>query len=231
MPRWLADAGLTGFAPPAANPRIYHTRIESGTAVTPDSLLAMRDALPGATRLLPANAGIRVVGYGCTSGTTLIGEAGVQAGIRAVLPAVAVTNPLTATRRWLDAHDCRRLALLTPYIPAVTDAMRAHFLEQGIDVTHCASYFEETEARVSRISERSVLDSLLALGAHADCDAVFASCTNLSTLAILGEARHRLGKPVISSNAALAWDIARLLHIGADAPAASAIPPTPPSAS
>ena len=42
-----------------------------------------------------------------------------------------------------------------------------------------------------------------------EADAVFLSCTNLRTLDIIEEIETPLGKPALSSNQVLAWDMAR----------------------
>jgi maleate isomerase len=46
-----------------------------------------------------------------------------------------------------------------------------------------------------------------------ECDAVFASCTNLRTFGVIESAEAALGKPVISSNSAFAWHLHKLAGI------------------
>ena len=52
-----------------------------------------------------------------------------------------------------------------------------------------------------------------------DCDAVFASCTNLRAMEIIPEAEDILGKPVLCSNQVLGWHMLRLAGIDSDQPA------------
>ena len=66
---------------------------------------------------------------------------------------------------------------------------------------------------VARISQQSVLDAVLKAGSSDLCDGVFVSCTSLRTLDILSHAEGMLGKPVVSSNQALAWHMMRLSGI------------------
>jgi len=54
--------------------RILHTRIPNDQSVNAETLGAMEAALPHALTLLPVAAPIAVIAYGCTSGTTVIGE-------------------------------------------------------------------------------------------------------------------------------------------------------------
>jgi maleate isomerase len=49
----------------------------------------------------------------------------------------------------------------------------------------------------------------------ADCDAVFVSCTNLRVAEIAEEAERRIGRPVLSSNLALAWHMLTLAGLPA----------------
>jgi maleate isomerase len=50
----------------------------------------------------------------------------------------------------------------------------------------------------------------LQIGARDDCDGVFVSCTSLRALQVIAKAEAQLGKPVVSSNQALAWHLMRL---------------------
>jgi maleate isomerase len=88
--------------------------------------------------------------------------------------------------------------------------MRRLLEENGFQVTGFGSFEQQEEQVVSRISQASTLQAILDIGRNSACDAVFASCTNLRTLGLLAEAEQRLGKPVISSNQALAWHLLRL---------------------
>ena len=52
---------------------LYVSRVPSGADVTRDTLAQMSAALPAAAKLLPPELRYDVVGYGCTSGTAVIG--------------------------------------------------------------------------------------------------------------------------------------------------------------
>ena len=195
--------------------RLLHTRVPNATDVTADTLREMERHLPAAARLLPAALRYDVVAYGCTSASTLIGEARVAELVRGVVPGAAVTNPITATKARLEHLGVSRIALLAPYVPEVTRAVIEHLERAGIEVRRAATFDERDDARVARISPRSVLEAMVALGGHDDCDAVFGSCTNLRSLGILDEVERRLGKPALTSNSALAWHVERLADANA----------------
>jgi maleate isomerase len=67
------------------------------------------------------------------------------------------------------------------------------------------------EHLVARIALASVVEAGLRLGASRDVDAVFLSCTNLRTLDAAKIIENKLGKPVVSSNSALAWHLQTLV--------------------
>jgi maleate isomerase len=78
------------------------------------------------------------------------------------------------------------------------------------------SFGEEVEARVARIDPRSTAEAARALAWRGGMDALFLSCTNLRTYDILPALQAELGLPVLSSNQALAWHMARLAGIPCD---------------
>ncbi|MEM9604017.1 MAG: Asp/Glu racemase [Pseudomonadota bacterium] len=189
---------------------LYHARIPNAQAVTPGTLRAMRDELPRAARLLPAEFAFDAIGYGCTSGATLIGESEVDALIRNAHPGARTSNPISACKAALAALAVRRIALLTPYTVEVTDAMRANLTAAGIQVNAVASFNQSDDFTVARIRADSILDAITEVGALDDVDAVFVSCTSLRALSVIEPAETALGKPVLASNQALAWHLMRL---------------------
>lgn len=191
---------------------LYHTRIPNQPNVTRETLLEMGDQIPGVCKLLPSHAPIDVVAYCCTSGATMIGESVVEAAVQQVFPQAKVTNPLSAVKARLNHLGAVNIGILTPYIPSVTKAMADHLTHSGFNLVGTASFYEEQDNKVCRISSDSVANALRQINNDFDCDAIFASCTNLRTHAILDDITEELGVPIVSSNAALAWHINELGH-------------------
>ncbi|MGO1120546.1 maleate cis-trans isomerase family protein [Rhodovibrionaceae bacterium A322] len=189
---------------------LYHARIPSHPVVTKETLAQMAEDLPFTASLLPVTQPFDAIGYACTSGATVIGQEVVAQKVRQTHPQVAVTDPITAVMAGCRAVGAKKLGFLTPYLPEVSQAMRALLEKNGFEISAFGSFEQEQEEVVSRISETSTLEALLDIGRNSDCDALFASCTNLQTFGILAEAEDILGKPVISSNSALAWHLLRL---------------------
>jgi len=189
---------------------VYHARIPSAPEVTPETLKAMEADLPKTAALLPRETAFAAIGYGCTSGSTIIGPDRVRDLVRTGHPHAEVTNPLTAVMAACDALGVRRIGFLTPYIADVSAAMRSALEENGLEIAAFGSFEQSEEAVVARIAPASVLDAMIAVGRDPQAEAVFASCTNLRSLGIIDEAEARLGKPVLSSNLAFFWHLRRL---------------------
>lgn len=188
----------------------YVSRVPSGREVTNHTLSGMARDLTGAAGLLPGSLDYAVVGYGCTSGTAVIGAEHVAGFIRAGCRARAVTDPLTATIAACAARGISRLALLSPYIEEVNRPVIAAFARAGIEFRAVATFDEKVEERVVRIAARSVVEAACAIGGAPDIEGVFISCTNLRTFDLLGPVSERLGKPAMSSNSTLAWHMIQL---------------------
>src|SRR6056300_1326193 len=103
---------------------MYVTRIPSGLEVTPDSLSEMQKYLPAAADLLPKARPYSVVGYGCTSASSIIGSQEVERLVQTKCDAQAVTNPLRAAVAHAAHIGISKLALLSPYIEDVNIPLR-----------------------------------------------------------------------------------------------------------
>ncbi len=191
---------------------LYHSRIPFDPNVTPETLARMETEIPASLSLFPKHAAFDAIGYGCTSGATVIGAARVAKIAQEAFPNAVVSNPITAAIAACRALNVKRLGLLTPYRADVSTAMQNVFEENDIKISAFGYFEEELDHKVARISENATLEGMLQVGAG-DCDAVFASCTNLRTFGVIEQAEKALGKPVISSNSAFAWHMYRLAGV------------------
>ncbi|KMW57205.1 Asp/Glu/Hydantoin racemase family protein [Candidatus Rhodobacter oscarellae] len=204
---------LPGRLGAAGSPKLHSARVISAPEVTEDSLAAMQATIPAGAAQLPAAPSYDVIGYGCTSATAVLGSKRVADLVRQGRACRAVTTPLDALVAWCAAHDVRRLAVLTPYSPEVSQRLVDAITQAGIEVVVLGAFDEPSEEAVVRISPDSVVAASAELMQGIEADALFLSCTNLPTL----EARARLEQscavPVVSSNSVLAWDMCRLAGI------------------
>ena len=192
---------------------VYHARLANAKTVTPETLAAMERELPVAAGLLPDYLGVTAIGYGCTSGATIIGEDRVADIIAKAHPGVPSTNPLTAAKAAFAALGVSRVGLLTPYTPDVTEAMQARFDAAGISVNVVGSFYEDSDEVVGRVDATSILKGAITVGSTDDVDGVFISCTSLRAASVIPQVEQVLKKPVTASNHALAWHMLRLAGI------------------
>ena len=189
---------------------LYHARIPNAMEVTPDTLRQMRTEMPHTAALLPPAFGFDAIGYACTSGATMIGEDQVDQIIRGLHPNAKTSNPITAVKAALGALGLRRIALVTPYAPDVTLEMQANLAAAGFETTAVASFNQSDDFTVARINAQSIEQAACRIGARDDVDGVFVSCTSLRALGVIERIEKTIGKPVVSSNQALAWHIMQL---------------------
>lgn len=207
--------------------RLYQSRIPSGADLTTETISGMAATLPAAAELLPVAAALDVIGYACTSGAATLGEARVEELIAGVHRGARVTTPLTALKAACAALGVRRLGMVSPYVAEVSDSLRAALDSSGIVVTAFGSFDQKEERLVARITPESVRAALLEIGGSSECEAVFASCTNLRAVEVIEEAERAVGKSVLASNQVLAWHMLRLAGVEDDLPGAGALARTP----
>lgn len=189
---------------------LFVSRIPSAKSVSTGSLAEMETQLPAAADLLPKARPYKVVGYGCTSASSVIGSERVEQMVQQTCDVAHVTNPLRAAIACARDQGVSRFALLSPYVEEVNEPLRAAFAKGGVSTDVFGTFGEAEEAKVVRISTRSIVEAASGLGADSQVDAVFLSCTNLRTLDAIPEIRANIGKPVFSSNQSLAWHMSRL---------------------
>ncbi|WP_235857861.1 maleate cis-trans isomerase family protein [Marimonas lutisalis] len=192
---------------------LLHSRIPAQPDVTPKSLATMENHMTATAALLPA--GLDVVGYGCTSGATVIGPERVAALVRKAQPEARVTNPLTGVVEALKALNARKISLITPYVDTVNAPLIAALAAHGIEVVARDSFLQENDWTVARITESDTLQAAKDIAKSKTCDAIFASCTNLRCFGILEQAEAETGVPMISSNLAFLWHMLKLAGLDA----------------
>ena len=196
-------------------PTILHSRIACDDQVTAENLTAMTGHFAVTLALFPTNHHFDVVGYGCTSASLLIGEKTVQDIIKSHIDVEHVTTPLTALKRALKTIGAKNIGYLSPYISEISTQMCELLEENGFQISAAATFGEEKDSIVGCIHPQSILDAVDALVDQSDTplDAIFISCTSLKCATIIYKAETKHSIPVISSNSAIAWDMARLARL------------------
>jgi len=148
-----------------AKAAVYHSRIPFEEEVTPDTLARMALDLPQVAGMLSQNVDFGAIGYGCTSGATVIGPERIAALVNGVHADVPVTNPISAVVAACHALNAKKIGFLTPYVADVSAMMRKLLESEGFEIAEFLSFEEIRDSVVARISEASTLEAMKALGA------------------------------------------------------------------
>lgn len=208
------------FARMVASERIgvYVSRIHYANPVTPENLRAMQPSLTtGAERILPDEE-LDAVMYSCTSASVVIGDDEVAAAIRKAKPGVPVVTPTAAAVLGLRAVRAKHISVLTPYTPATSRPMASYFAGLGfaIDRFTCLGLTDDRE--MARIAPDEIVRFAIE-AMEPQSDALFISCTAVRGAGVAAEIERVIGKPVITSNLATAWQCLRLCGDGTPRPA------------
>lgn len=151
-----------------------------------------------------------VMAYACTSGSFIGGLAG-EAALVAAMKDAGAPAAVTTSGALLEAlvHlDVHRIATATPYVAELTVGLTAFLAEAGVEVVAAAG--------LGLTSDIWTVPYDVTAGLVRDTDtdeaqAVFISCTNLSTYDVVAELERELGKPVLTANQVTLWSALRVL--------------------
>jgi maleate isomerase len=188
---------------------LYISRIAFPPEVTVETLGAMREDMTRAAALLLPGGRLDVIAYGCTTGTMVIGEDEVFARLRKARPDVRCTTPTTAALAAFAAIGMRRIAVLTPYPDAVNQRVYQYLSSRGLEVAAFGSFQLATDPATAAVAPDSIAEAARALDGRG-IDGIFISCTALRAVAVIERLEAELGKPVVTSNQAMAWHALRL---------------------
>jgi maleate isomerase len=173
-----------------------------------EALLAMTEKVEEGAALL-ADAGADLIAFHCTAVSTFDPsmEGNLKRRIEAVTkrPATATSEALVAAFRALGA---RRIVLVSPYARDVNEREVAFFAhhqiavlrETGLDLSGGEAYAQ---------IEPGAWYRLALANRHDEAEAYFLSCTTIRATPVIAALERDLGKPVVTSNQALAWHALR----------------------
>ena len=178
------------------------------TADTEEKLLWLGTQAPAAAALL-AHAKVNVICYGCAAGGFLKGPLedralGVKIAKETGIP-VAVSSAAVAEA--LHTLGAKRISLASPYAPWLNERLRQYLTAAGFEVMAMEGLDTQNHSAVT--TER--IEALIAGVDRPETQAIFVSCSNFPTLAIIENMERKLGKPIVASNQASMWKMLRLL--------------------
>jgi maleate isomerase len=170
------------------------------------------DIPAAATRLMRYHP--NVFAYYCTTVSFVRGVAGDEDLKRRVQEATGIpcTTTSTAIVQALHRLGIRRVAVASPYLPDVNQALTRYLAECDIEVVNSEALHLEQDhglvppERIRAAAERADVP---------EAEAILISCTGQKTADFISDLERKAGKPVVSSNQATGWHALRMLGIEA----------------
>lgn len=188
---------------------VYVARIAYANPTTPENLRRMQPALTeGAALILPGEP-LDAICYSCTSASVVIGDEAVSAALQTAKPDAPVVTPTLAAVRALVAAGARRISILTPYTVETSLPMADYFAAKGFEIDAFTCLGLEDDREMARIKPDEIV-AFATAATMATSDALFISCTALRAAAVAPRIEERIGRPVVTSNLATAWNCLRL---------------------
>ncbi|MGX5840976.1 ectoine utilization protein EutA [Mesorhizobium sp. ArgA1] len=188
---------------------VYVARIPYKNPTTRENLRKMQPELAAGAALILPDETLDAICYSCTSASVVIGDAEIEAAIQSAKSGVPVVTPPMAGVRGLKALGAKKISILTPYTVETSRPMAAYFAARGFDIVSFTCLGFEDDREMARIAPTAIVE-LAREAIHAEAEALFVSCTALrGALAITGM-EEAIGRPVVSSNQASAWNCLRL---------------------
>jgi maleate isomerase len=183
----------------------FHSSRMRMMKVTRDELAAM-DAQSGRCAEELADARVDVMGYACLVAIMAMGrgyhrqsEAALGAKAEAAGGPAPVVTSAGALVEGLKAMGLKRVAVLAPYMRALTDLVVDYIEAEGIAVTHSVALEIPDNLEVGRRDPLALIEDMARLD-HSGADAVVLSaCVQMPSLPAIQIVEDRIGKPVVSA--------------------------------
>jgi maleate isomerase len=134
-----------------------------------------------------------------------------------------VSSSAGALIRTLEAHGLRRIAILTPYVEALTEQVVAYLESAGLTVTEARSLGVPDNVEVGRLDPMRLPDLAAEMDLSGADALIISACVQMPSLSAIPAAEQRLGLPVLSAATASVYDL--LVRLGREpfAPGAGAL--------
>jgi len=187
---------------------VHFARAPIPDSITVASLMSQADDLASAAATLLPDGSLDVVCYACTSGSLVIGEERVIAELTKGAPWAQATSLITGVLAALRAVGARRVAVATPYLDEINQQEAEYMARAGFEIVNIEGLNIEKDSDMIRVRP-DFLARFAACVDRPEADALFISCGALRSIGIVDALEQKLGKPVICSNQAMAWDVMR----------------------
>ena len=149
-----------------------------------------------------------IVAYNCTVGSMACPPEMLLNKLEAVSGSPSV-SPADSVIQALNTLEADRISLATPYLDIINEHEKEFLERSGIEVLKMAGMtFDAVEPELGRkfaeVPQEEIYRHALSVD-HPDAKALFLSCANFPTAALVQQIEIILGKPVITSNTATFW--------------------------
>ena len=210
-------------------PVTFHASRMRMQHVTPEQLAAMNAQTPRAAGEL-ADLRPDAVASGCLVAIMAQGhgyhrtaESEIDTVLRAGGAEAPVISSAGALLEAIGALGAGRVALVTPYVPALTDLVAAYLEAEGVEVADTLSLSVADNRAVGALDPAALVDHVGRLdltGVHA---IIASACVQMPSLPALEGIEQRFGLPAISAATATAWALMRRLELDPVAPGNGAL--------
>lgn len=215
---WSMEAEFYEMAPPGVT--THTTRIalcENPEKFSVQDVANLGENVIQATKLL-SQAPLTSIAFGCTSGSFTNGveyDKNLIKKMESVSQGIPCTTTSNAVVEALKSFGVKKIAIATPYEKDIYVLAQKFMEESGFNVTRTTGLEITNEYKISSLDIHTIY-KMVKEADTPDAEAIFVSCTGLSTIHILDALERDLGKPVISSNQATFWHSLRLSGVSTD---------------
>lgn len=125
-----------------------------------------------------------------------------------------VTSSAGALVRALKALGVRKIAIVTPYLPALTERVAAYLEDSSFEVVDARSLSVSNNVEVASIDPGRLPRIVREMDIGTADGVIISCCVQMPSLSAIAAAERELDRPVLSAATATTWDL--LLQLGLD---------------
>ncbi len=181
------------------------------------SLLWLSTQAPDAATLL-SHAKVQAICHGCTASGFLKTPAEdlEQAKELQTLTGVPCVTSASSIAGALKALSARKISVASPYEPWLNERVKQYLEQAGFEVLAIKGLGTQAHGSISAPIVKALAHEVM----RDDTQALFISCSNFRTLALITELEQETGCPVVTSNQASMWGTLRSIGDMRDIPEA-----------
>lgn len=179
-----------------------------------DVLERMNEDLATAARHL-GSAAVDLVVYACTGGSLINGpghDLRLAERISTQANGIPAITTTTAVMAALERLALRKLTVLTPYMPTMTNILKRFLQASGYEVVAIAGRNHASNLEIGADAVESIIEFSLNSD-RPDSEGFFMSCTNWRAMAAAEAIERMTGKKVVTANQATLWHACRTMGV------------------